>query len=207
MFHNDFSLYMMPLRSLKTEWKVQYQSALECWMEVWRPIHQKFHASHPFCIDGFLRQDEGAFLFYKEKCMGLALFRTIDFGLLDFSLDSYFNEWPTPVVSDLRGLDQKVFIGNNLTVDPEFRNFHPQLKFKQFFMNVMVRRFRQSGAACTIITGRRDRGVGDEGLKRGGKVLAENVAIFNGLEHVDLVHFSQDQMRESRESLFFSNFN
>jgi hypothetical protein len=206
LFHHDFSLYMMPLRNLHPQWKKQYSSALDCWTRVWKPIHEHFHVHGPMNIDGFLRQDEGMFLFYKGKCMSLLLFRVMDFGILDFSLDSYFKDWPEEALDKMLHLGKRVFLCNNLTVDPAYRNYHPQLKFKQFCMNIMIRRFQQTNSDLMINMSRRDRGVNDEGFKRGGHLLASDVLIYDGQEHVDLVYFTRKAVKESRDSLVLSNF-
>ncbi len=197
---SDFKLHMLNLRNLNPLLAAQYRSALSCWETVWEPVHVRFQQPGHLHVDGFLRQDEGAFIFHRDRCVALTLFRTMDFTTLNYSRDSYFKEWPTGALSTLLKMGQCVFSANSLSVLPEFRKFHPHIKFKQVLMNHMVLRFLESSADLLVNAARQDRGVSAEGLKRGGKIFAENVEIFAGQEKIDIVCFGRDQVKVCEEN-------
>lgn len=186
---------MLPLKTPQADFKVYYGRALECWLEVWSGVQQNFKLPGPLFSDAFTRQDEAACLFTETRCAGMMLFRTIDLSLMDYRHDSYFRDWKPEDIAQLRRHGDKVFMAVYLTVHPDFRNFSPEVKFKQVLIDILTRRFLNSDADMISAMARRERGINTESLKLGAEMIRADVSIFNGLEQVDLMVYPRAQTR------------
>lgn len=176
-----------------------YRKALDCWAQVWGHLFEEFQVNQQVFMDAFLRQDEAACLFYRDECIGMILFRTLDFDLLDYSRDSYFKDWTEADLNNLLMRGKKVFIASYMTVHPDYRHTSPELnfKFKELFMEIMVRRFLESGADVISGIARRDRGMHDESYKMGAHLIRENMDYMGGKFKVDLVGFYRNAVQHS----------
>ncbi len=196
-----FQLFMLPIKNPLPQWQHQYKLAMKTWLNVWNKVNENFALPGPLYTDGYCRQDEAATLFYGEECAGMLLFRTMDFSALNYRLDSYFKDWTDSDIEHLLSHGPKVFAAVYLSVAPEYRNFHPELKFKQVLMNIMIRRFLNSDAHVIANVSRIDRGINDEGHKLGAYSIRANVPFFGGKDHVDLVAYPRNKAKEYSEPL------
>lgn len=204
---HKFKLFMLPLRSPEAAWRERYSQAYALWERVWLGVHQRFQVPGHFFMDAFFRHDEAASIFDGDTCVALLLFRTFDFSLVNFRRDSYFKEFTDLDLQRLLSAGPRTFAATNLTVAPEYRAFHPDVRFKQVVMNIMVHRFLQSPADTIINVARRDRDLNKEALGLGGIMLRENVDFFSGREKVDLVYYTRDSVHltEQPTLLRFAN--
>jgi hypothetical protein len=195
--YKNMSLAFLPLNHPQREFGPLYHSASQVWREVWSKVNERFNLPTPAYLDNLLRQDEAACIFDGTKCIAMILFRIVDFSILDYSGDSYFKEWSKTDIEKLVAEGSRVFISSYLTVDPNFRNFAPDLKFKAILLNIMIKRFLESEADVIAGITRRDRDINGESFKLGADLVNEDVAYFDGRERVDLVCFYRSKAVES----------
>jgi hypothetical protein len=194
----DFRLVLLPLKFMPREHADYYRQTLACWEKVWREVNMNFAIESPLFIDGFLRQDEAACIFSPEGCVGMILFRVLDFAIIDFKADSYFKEWSDLDLAKLVKHGSRAFLSNYLSVDPKFRAFSDKVKFKEVFLDVMILRFLESKADVISGITRRDRAINDVSLGLGATMIRENVPYFEGRERVDLVAFYRAKAHRSQ---------
>jgi len=180
-------LIMLPLNQPVEGYRDLYDSTKDTWCSVWAKVNERFLIKGELFTDHLNRQDESATLYDGDKCAGILLFRTLDFAHFDYRHDSYFKDWTDNDVKQALSHGSRVFITSYMSVLPEYRNFSPHYKFKELLFNFMINRFLDSRADTILITARRDRGINDEGVARGGYILRDNVPFFDGLERVDFV--------------------
>lgn len=164
-----------------------YHAAFSCWKSVWTTVHERFNLSLPVSSDPFTRQDEIACIFKGESCIGMTLYRIVDFSTFPFEHDSYFKDWSPADIQALTQHGSRIFIASYLTVMPEFRAFSEDIRFKQVFMNLMIKRFLMSPADTIAMATRRERDINGESQKVGSTLIRENVPFFGGKDFVDLV--------------------
>ncbi|MGZ3722404.1 MAG: hypothetical protein ACXVA9_05710, partial [Bdellovibrionales bacterium] len=139
----NFQLVLLPLPSPDIRFASYYQRAANCWEEVWLKLFDEYKVEHPLFLDNLLRQDEAACIFTPKGCVGLILFRTIDFAVLDYRRDSYFKEWSEQDIGELLKHGSRAFLATFLTVHPDFRAFSKEFKFKEVFLDIMIKRFKE----------------------------------------------------------------
>jgi hypothetical protein len=188
---------MLPLRAPIKAWAPLYKSGYALWEQVWLGVHKRFQVPTPFFMDGLMRHDEGEFIFKGNECVAILLFRTYDFDLLNFRRDSYFKEFTDLDMQRVLNGGKRVFAATYLTVNPAYRGFHPDVRFKQVLMNIMIRRFLESDAHVIMNVARRDRDLNHEAMALGGIMLRENVDYFSGREKVDLIYYTRQSAHES----------
>lgn len=193
----EFRLVMLPLKNRPQAHASYYRQSLELWEQVWTQVNQKFEVSSPLFIDGFLRQDEAACIFTPNSCLGMIFFRTLDFAVMDYKNDSYFKEYTDLDRSKLLKHGKCAFLASFLTVDQRFRNFSPEVRFKEVFLDIMVMRFLEGEADVISGITRRDRGINDVSFGLGATPIRENVPYFEGRESVDLVAFYRKDVKRS----------
>jgi hypothetical protein len=187
----------LPLQKPDSAHSQYYRLAAACWEKVWLGVYDRFNVQGPLFLDNLIRQDEAACIFTPDDCVGIILFRIVDFDVLNYRRDSYFKEWTDQDVLYLLQSGPRVFLSSYLTVNPKFRSYSSGLKFKEVFLDIMVQRFLESPADVIAGIARRDRSLNDESVKLGARVVRENVDYFNGREHVDLVAFFRSEIRRS----------
>ncbi len=192
-----FNLVMLPFQPIRSEGLAYYTPVTKCWQQVWKDLYQKMDIPKSLPLDQLLRHDEGACIFLESQCIGMILFRTLDFKILNFADDSYFKEWRSEDIAKLLQHGSRAFLATYLTVHPEFRNFSPEVKFKEILLDLMVKRFKDSNADVISGITRRDRGIHDESYKLGATLIRQNVEYMDGRFRVDLVAFYRDQACES----------
>lgn len=195
--NNGFQLVMLPFRNMNSHLSTHYRAAADCFEKVWLGLYQSKDFNGPLFLDNLLRQDEAACVFTPEGCAALILFRTVDFGIMDFRKDSYFKEWNEEDLAKLLKHGNRVFITSYLTVHPQFRNFSPEVKFKSVLLDIMVKRFMQSPADVISGITRCDRGIHDETYKLGAERICANRDYMDGRFKVDLIAIYKDQAKES----------
>lgn len=188
---------MLPIRAPQPQWRRLYRSAFALWTEVWEGVHNRFEMPGGFFTDAFGRHDEAACVFEAETCVAILLFRTMDFSFLDYRRDSYFREFSELDLRRMLAHGTRLFAGTYLTVNPDYRGFHPEVRFKQVVMNVMIRRFLEGDGDVIVNIARRDRDLNKEAMGLGGILLRENVEYFSGRERVDLIYYTRQSVRES----------
>lgn len=193
----NFQLVMLPLKAMDPSLAQYYRRASDCWQSVWLDLYKssQYHAS--LFLDNLLRQDEAACVFTPNDCVGMILFRTVDFGIMDFRNDSYFKEWNSEDMTHLLAHGPKVFIASYLTVKPEFRNFNEHVKFKSVFLDLMVKRFKETTAHAISGITRCDRGINDETVKLGAHIVGPNRDYMEGRFKVDLIVIYKEDAKES----------
>lgn len=196
-----FQLVLLPLKNFEPKLKPYYPRASACWQQVWRDLYRSAKYEKSLYLDNFLRQDEAACIFTPDECVGMILFRTVDFAMLDFRSDSYFADWPTADLEALIERGQKIFVTSFLTVNPDFRNFDPQLKFKSVFLDLMAKRFKQTDADVISGVTRCDRGINDEVIKLGAEILGPARDYMEGRFKVDLISITKRDVRESTDPI------
>ena len=72
-------LALLPLRSLNTQCTSLYRQVSECWQNVWQQLYDQTQIKTPLTLDQLLRQDEAAGIFTQTQCVGMILFRVVDF--------------------------------------------------------------------------------------------------------------------------------
>jgi hypothetical protein len=193
----NLQLVMLPFRSMERAHSRYYRRAASCWQLVWQDLLRKHHLSDKIFLDQLLRHDEGACIFTQDRCVGMILFRTLDFSIMDFRADSYFKEWDSSDVANLIKHGSKAFLSTFMTVHPDFRNYSPEFKFKEVLLDLMIKRFLMSDADVISGITRRDRGIHDESYKLGARVIREDIDYMGGAFKVDLVAFYRAQAKES----------
>jgi hypothetical protein len=188
---------MLPYREMHTEFSSYYRQASECWQQVWLDLYKLTDFPGPLFLDSLLRQDEAACIFTPQECVGMILFRKVDFSIMDFRKDSYFKEWNEKDLSLLLKYGPKVFVTSYLTVNPKFRNFSPDVKFKSVFLDLMSRRFK--GSDANVISGitRRDRGINDETYDLGARTIGADREYMDGRFKVDLIAIYKKDILDS----------
>lgn len=194
---NDLRLVLLPLRAPVPAFADKYRAAQACWEDVWLGLYDRHGVEQPLFLDHLLRQDEAACLFVGDRCLGMILFRTLDFTVMDYGRDSYFKEWEPADRTMLLRHGSKVFLTTFLTVHPDFRNFSREFKFKEVLLNIMIKRFLASDADVISGVTRRDRGINDESFKLGATLVREDVPYMGDRFRVDLVAFYRSEARES----------
>lgn len=194
---SQLRLVLLPLRSPVPSLAAEYRAAQACWEDVWLGLYDQHRVEQPLFLDHLLRQDEAACLFVGDRCVGMILFRTVDFALMDYGRDSYFKEWESPDRATLLRFGSKVFLTTFLTVHPDFRNFSREFKFKEVLLGIMIKRFLESSADVISGVTRRDRGINDESFKLGATLVREDVPYMGDRFRVDLVAFYRSDARES----------
>lgn len=184
---SNLRLVMLPLAKPNVGFKKLYDSATLCWTEVWRQVYKNFSVEGPLFTDNLTRQDESACIFDADRCVGMLLFRSIDFSRFDFKQDSYFKEWENSDLERIFRHGSRFFITSYMSVLPEYRAYSPDFRFKELLFNFMIYRFLETQDDSILIMARRDRAINDEGVRRGGYLVRENVSYFSGRERVDLV--------------------
>lgn len=197
LVNRNFQLVMLPYRTMDASLKSYYQRAAACWQQVWLSLYKQTDFPGPLFLDHLLRQDEAACIFTPTECVGMILFRTIDFSIMDFRKDSYFKEWEEDDLSILLKHGSRVFITSYLTVNPDFRNFSSKVKFKSVLLNIMSRRFRESDADVISGITRRDRGINDETYMLGARLVGANREYMDGRFKVDLIAIYKNEIIES----------
>ncbi len=193
----NFQLVMLPFSSPDSAHSPYYHRAVDCWHEVWQKLFAQHKVDEPLFLDDLLRQDEAACIFTPTACVGMILFRTVDFSVLNFRKDSYFKDWTEEDIARLLKSGKRAFLATFLTVHPDFRNFSPDFKFKEVLLDIMVKRFLHSDADVISGITRRDRGIHDESYKLGASLIHENVDYMDGRFQVDLVAFYRGEATES----------
>lgn len=193
----NLQLVMLPYRKMAAEWSSYYRLATECWEDVWSSLFEATNLPGPLFLDNLLRQDEAACIFTPTACVGLILFRTVNFSIMDFRKDSYFKEWDEQDLKKLLRFGNQVFVTSYLTVHPEFRNFNPHVKFKSVFLDIMAKRFLESEADVISGITRCDRGINDETYKLGAETVCANRDYLDGRFKVDLIAISKNMVIQS----------
>jgi hypothetical protein len=194
---SKFQLVMLPLRTMHPELSFYYKRASDCWQKVWLDLYRLTDFPGPLFLDNLLRQDEAACIFTPQECVGMILFRTVDFSIMDFRKDSYFKEWNEKDLSLLLKYGPKVFVTSYLTVNPNFRNFNPHVKFKSVFLDLMSRRFKESHADVISGITRRDRGINDETYNLGAQMIGADREYMDGRFKVDLIAIYKKDVLDS----------
>jgi hypothetical protein len=199
LLEKNLKLVFLPLPHPRPDHLDLYRKAAACWEEVWLHLFDEFKVEQPLFLDNFLRQDEAACLFAQNRCLGMILFRTVDFDMMNYRRDSYFKEWSEKDLANLLLKGKKAFLATFMTVHPDYRHSSPELnvKLKELFMEIMIRRFKESDADVISGIARRDRGMHDESYKMGAHVIRENVDYMGGRFKVDLVGFYRDAAKQS----------
>jgi hypothetical protein len=197
LIEKNLQLVMLPFSNPHAHFANYYQRATSCWEEVWLDLFSHHKVEHPLYLDGMLRQDEAACIFTPTACVGMILFRTLDFSIINYRRDSYFKEWTDGDLETLLRHGKRVFLATYMTVHPDFRHFSPHFKFKEVLLDLMVKRFLLSPADVISGVTRRDRGIHDESYKLGATLIHENVDYMDGRFRVDLVGFYRHEVNES----------
>jgi hypothetical protein len=193
----QLQLVLLPFSQPRREHAAFYRRAAACWEEVWLSLYDQHKVEHPLFLDSLLRQDEAACIFSRKQCVGMILFRTVDFSILDYKRDSYFKEWTPGDIDKLLKHGSRAFLATFLTVHPDFRHFSPDFKFKAVLLDIMVKRFKETDTDVISGITRRDRGIHDESYKLGARLVHENVDYMDGRFQVDLVAFYRHEAVES----------
>jgi len=197
LVEKQFQLVMLPFRPMEASWATYYQRAAACWEQVWLGLYEATKFPGPLFLDSLLRQDEAACIFTPTECVGMILFRTVDFRIMDFRKDSYFKEWNEEDLRKLLKHGSRVFVTSYLTVHPDFRNFSPQVKFKSVLLDLMIKRFLPSDADVISGVTRRDRNINDETYRLGAEVVCAERDYMEGRFKVDLIAIHKKNAVES----------
>jgi len=197
IIERNLQLVMLPFPAKNRQFATYYARAAKCWETVWLQLYDQHKIEQPLFLDHLLRQDEAAAIFTPKECVGMILFRTVDFSILDYKHDSYFKEWTPDDLELLLAHGTRAFLATFLTVHPNFRHFSDEFKFKEVLLDTMVKRFKMSDADVISGITRRDRGIHDESYKLGARLVHENVDYMGGRFQVDLVAFYRSEAVES----------
>ncbi len=195
---NKFRLCLLPLSHPPIEAIPQLREATACWEKVWLDLFDQHQIGQPLFLDQLLRQDEAAAIFTDDTCVGMILFRTVDFAVLNYRRDSYFKDWSDADISQLTFHGTRVFVASYLTVHPDFRGYSTTLKFKEVLLDIMIKRFFDTRADVISGITRRDRGIHEESYRLGAQVVREDVGYMENHFRVDLVAFYRHRAKESQ---------
>ncbi len=180
------------------------------WLETWEDaIQNDLKLGTELYSDEFTRQDEICALydFDRNKCIGMAFFRYVNFECETSQKDSYFSEWPEEAQKKLIKKGSKIAVCSQFTVALAYRKERSPFKWKDVVMFSIVNHFIYN-TMCDSMTGavRINKSVNTASYSSGATLLLPNVKnhIFN--EYEDLVAFYRGDVisyfNQNKNSMF-----
>lgn len=196
----ELQLVICPTREPEKQYRYLYQEIYNCWSKVWEAAYNEANfkqRSDNLKSDGFTRQDYAAAIFHKNKCIGLMLYRHINFELRTAQDDSFFSQWSEIHRKSLSKIGQRFIIAGNLAVSPEYRKKNLGISLKDLVVGTISEITLQSNADASIATPRRDKNVHESCYSWGAVPIAQDVAWGCGIQ-IDLVAFCKEKIAQNR---------
>lgn len=194
-----YRLVFLPAMDPELVHRELYRSAYSSWHTVWRETLIELKGNPALPMDSFTRQHEILCVAVEQKCVALLLLRWLNFDLLDFRADSYFETWPKDAVEVLVQKGPSVLIASYMTVVPEYRRCHSGIRFRDVILDLMVQRLLCTETDVLGAITRRDRGVQKLCYDMGAECLAENIPFHNDNDKVDFIAMEREKIRRSDE--------
>lgn len=174
----NFKLYFLNGSFCSPKFQDVYLSAYQHWREMWRMTFRELDGADNLVSDNFTRQDEILALFDQDKCIAMVCNRLIDPALQSHQEDSYFQTWPRDIFDQIQLYNKKVVIGNQITIDPNYRKLQEGTPFKFVLMWLYHRRLLET-ADLALGAVREDKKLDQLFTKFGAEILAAHVIQHN----------------------------
>lgn len=201
---NDFSFSIFNPQTESNRTVVN--KCFELWWRVWRDTIKQLDGVETLFSDDFDRQDEVHVLWHRDNPVAMMFYRYRDFRLDHIQNDSYFRCWDKNAVAELARGGNRLAIGGQGTVHPEYRKqSQTKIPVKELIVYNSLIEVISNNKNLEVICGtvRNDKGMNKLIYNCGFSKVRENV-IFHNVP-VDLVAFypQRDKLSISPEFMSF----
>lgn len=183
----DFSFHFVKPRTSNSK---LVNDCYRLWKKVWGQTFFELDGAKNIFSDDFSRQDEMISLNYKERSVALIMHRYCDFSKKHYFDDSYFKIWSAQALEKLLIQGERIVIGSQITIDPEFRktNFL-EAPVKELIVYKSLSHLKAQANSIDAITGvmRADKGMNNLFYKSSAMCLDAGLEYHNVA--VDLMAF------------------
>src|SRR5262249_55433586 len=139
-----FRLVVLPGANPPEEIRADYERAYTHWSSVWDKTFKELDRRKiQLFSDDFTRQDEIFAIFHEPRCVAMVCHRFVDLSLESSRRDSYFKVWTPEAMEGLVKHGTRIMIGNQISVDPEYRGLVNGLSLKTLVTAFTMMRIRQ----------------------------------------------------------------
>lgn len=194
---NQFRYLLFPGKHPLQEWRSYYIETYHLWRSVWTATFQELDGDGTLFSDDFCRQSIIGSIFKGSRCIGIGMFQLLDFSLPMARHDSWFKAWSDSAVENLLKDGNQVLVGNNVTVDPEFRgDLGNGIRLRNIILGLMSKTLLLTGADVMAGMARKNRGVHTASYLAGATHL--EVGQLHGVE-IDYVAFYKKHIEEDTQ--------
>lgn len=188
----SLQLVVLPGVNPSQKMRTYYDLAYAHWENIWEKTLREVDGANAFFSDNFTRQDEVYALFIDLQCVAMVCHRFVDLGRKSNRKDSYFQAWPEETLDKLVQYGNRVLIGSQISVDPNYRGRHQGISLKDLVSGISMWRMRQMDIDALPGTMRADKNM-QQFLYEAGAVPLQKGVTFHGLP-ADLVAFHPQVM-------------
>lgn len=196
---DQFKFVVLPGSDPDPQYITYYNSAYECWYNVWKDAFKELDMKRQMHSDDFTRQTEINCLFYGTQCIALLFLRWADFKTLAIKDDSYFKLWTHEDFDKLTKYGSDILIISNTTVHQNWRGKDLTISIKDLILYLTIQRFLSSSASAMTAVTRNTRGI-DKMIERFGAVMfKKDIPNFNNTDLVNIGAFYRKDMTEGTD--------
>lgn len=219
MDKSALSLVFINGAQVEVSLKWNYQSIFHHWHSIWSQTFKEVDEAKTTFSDQFTRQDEIMGLFFEGRCIAACCHRVVDLSLSSFNSDSYFEPWPAEAISKLRRDGDLIVIDSQISVDPNFRKLHSDIRIIELMTLLSLRHLTVLPVASITAAARNLRSMNEMFEKFAPETLVPNVT-YHGEEtslyafyprqvrfdktSAELVELADDLLAEARRSKFIN---
>ena len=195
---NKFNLVILNGSRCSPQFLDHYHKIYSHWKTMWQNTFKELDGHTEVLSDNFLRQSEVLGIFHDEKCIAVVCHRYIDLLPSAFD-DSYFQSWPELILKKIKNLSPQVAIGNQISIDPEFRKIEKDLSMKDMLLWFSLKRLQEQNASIILGSVREDKSLDTLFIKYGATILQKNVEQHNvpvSLLYFDNAHINLTAAKE-----------
>ncbi|PIS10169.1 MAG: hypothetical protein COT73_10800 [Bdellovibrio sp. CG10_big_fil_rev_8_21_14_0_10_47_8] len=148
--NGPLQLYVLNGSRCSAEYREIYNEAYRHWKEIWVSTFKDLDGTDHIVSDNFTRQNEVLAVFSGVRCVAMVCHRQVDPGLLSTLDDSYFQQWPSENICRLFSKVSKVYIGNQISVESDFRKINGTESMKDLLLWLSLRRLHDQKAELVL---------------------------------------------------------
>lgn len=184
-----FNFISLPGDNPCSKYIEHYNSAFDCWRNVWEETYKDLGFKKDIYSDEFTRQGKINCIFYDTRCVAIMFLRWADLSVNTTRNDSYFRLWSDDDIRDLAKDGNNIVVMSNMTIAKEWRKDVCNISMKDLIVYFCSRNFVESNASTMATFTRNTKNVHKLAERFGGICIRENIVNYNSTDLVNLFAF------------------